>query len=166
MSTLYEARVLGVDPGATVGLFYVHVAYEKWPTSSEVRSDFQAWQLDRAKAAAVIELQLREHPETFVAVERYVITQKTAKLTQQPAALEFIGIVRQLCDKSGSQMVTQMKSDVSRMARNTVLKELGWWQAGKDHANDAARHALFGLSGHNPRVFHALMTRGRITTSR
>src|SRR5690606_41954956 len=110
MSTLHEARVLGVDPGTTVGLFYVHVAYEKWPASSEVRSDFQAWQLDRSKAAAVIELQLREHPETFVAVERYVITHTTAKLTQQPGALEFIGIVRQLCDKSASPTVTHTQS--------------------------------------------------------
>lgn len=159
--------IIGVDPGTTTGIFAASVSIVDTLRGREVRTDFRAYELDASKAFAMMQLQLDRLRDPTVVCERYIVTQRTARLTQQPAALEMIGALRQLCADRGVHFVLQMKSDAARIAKNAVLKRIGWYQSGQDHANDAARHALLGLASVDPPVFNALLTFGSIiSTSR
>lgn len=157
--------IVGVDPGTTTGIFAVSVSIVDKLLESEVRSEYTAYELGAEKALAAIELQLRRLPEAVVACERYIITSRTARLTQQPAALELIGALRHLCRDYGAPFMLQMKSDAAHLARDQLLKRIGWFQRGQDHANDGARHALLGLATSDPRVFNALLTYGSIVST-
>lgn len=157
--------VVGVDPGTTTGIFAVSVSIVDKLLESEVRSEFTSYQLDAEKAVAALELQLRRFPEVLVACERYIITSRTARLTQQPAALELIGTFKQLCREYGAPFLLQMKSDAAHLARDKLLKRVGWFQRGQDHANDAARQALLALATADPREFNALLTYGSIVST-
>lgn len=157
--------IVGVDPGVTTGIFAVAVSRLNGANWSEVRCDYTAYELDARKATSVIELQVSTHVDALVACERYVITTRTARLTQQPAALEFIGVLKNLCADHDTPIVLQLKSDASRIARDSVLKRIGWFQRGQDHANDAARHALLALSGVDQAAFASLLTSGSIVST-
>lgn len=157
--------IVGVDPGTTTGIFAVRASTLLTYDVTEVRSDFTSYELDVRKAYAAVELQLRSDPVVDVACERYVITTRTARLTQQPTALELIGALRELCARYDAPLTLQMKSDAAQLAKNHVLKRIGWFQRGQDHANDAARHALLRLASVQPLVFNALLTSGSIVST-
>lgn len=77
----------------------------------------------------------------IVACEKYTITGRTAKLTQQHDALEITGAVKYLCLRK-KMMFHPVQPSVSKKIGNTDrLRTLGWYkpvQKGMDHHNDAA----------------------------
>lgn len=122
--------VLGVDPGGTTGLCLLRVDpleiinYDQvpWP---EVLDVAEEWWVGRCAA---------------VACERYVITARTAQLTQQPEALMVIGAFFLLARKVDLPMTLQSVGDAKAAFSNEYLNELGLRVKGK-HARDALRHA-------------------------
>jgi hypothetical protein len=84
-----------------------------------------------------------------VVCERYIITVRTAQLTQAPWSLEQIGVLRFLCKKHGIEFHLQNVSDAKKFGSETRLTNLGWKRPrGGGHARDAQRHLLVFLVRH------------------
>lgn len=81
------------------------------------------------------------HAGVHVAVERYVITARTAKLTQQSDALEVTGMVKAVADQYLSTDVRQYLKANLKFASDDMLRTMGWFTPKMRHANDAARQA-------------------------
>lgn len=121
--------VLGVDPGGTTGLCLLRVdppevmdfAQVKW---SELLDVAHGWVL-RSRA---------------IVCERYTITQRTARYSQQPEALMAIGIFYYLAHQAEVPMILQTPADAKTAFPNPYLNELGLRVTGP-HARDALRHA-------------------------
>ena len=81
-----------------------------------------------------------------VVCERYVVTVRTATLTQAPWSLESIGVLRFLCRQAGIEFHLQNVGDAKRFATDQRLNSLGWRKPpGAGHARDAQRHLLIWL---------------------
>lgn len=163
-------RLLGVDPGQTTGLFAVDVASSPvtmWrvpPVCLEryAGCDITAAQLPPEEIAGFVTRWLSRVAGTgapvLVAIERYVITARTARLSQQPAALEVTGVVKHLAREAGVRVVEQLKSNAAKLASDDRLRQVGWHARGRRHENDAARHALFALASADAVLFERLLT--------
>ena len=128
--------ILAVDPGGTTG-------WAVMETDGRVyagQDDFERF------THVVVHLPV---PDVIV-VERYVITPRTAKLSQQTTALEVIGFLRYWAWSHGAKFVMQTPADAKRFSTsggkpNGRLDKAGWTMrplADNDHANDALRHLL------------------------
>ena len=93
---------------------------------------------------------LAAYPHLEVVCERFVITPQTAKKSPQGWSLEIIGSVKQTLrdvGRSEDDIYFQKPADAMNLFPNAGLKKLGYWHVGgKDHANDAIRHALLYIS--------------------
>lgn len=91
-----------------------------------------------------------------------MITNETAKKTQQTSSLEIIGVLKwwyyQMDERSHVEdsvftLEFQTPAAAKKFGTDFKLKNLGWWQTGEQHnykdandANDALRHGLLWLS--------------------
>jgi hypothetical protein len=106
------------------------------------------WQSPREQVAGNMYSRLwmwseRYAPENVhVAIERYIITQQTAKLSQQPDALEVTGLAKGLAQIHGVTDVRQYMKANLKFASDSMLRSVGWSTPGMRHANDAARQAF------------------------
>lgn len=91
-----------------------------------------------------------------VVCETFVITARTVKLSRQYWSLELIGLIKWLCWRDGIELVMQSPSDAMSFATTTKLKELGWYNTGAGHDNDAARHLLTYLAKREVETFKTL----------
>lgn len=142
--------IIGVDPGGTTGLF-VCVVYsgrdehlEQWGVivdkSQVIRSDqpeaHVGYLLKILKDCGVPSNRLH------VAIEKYIITKRTAKLTQQPDALEITGSVKAMAEKHGAHVWQFTPSQTKKFASDDLLDRVGWFPRKGNrmrHARDAAR---------------------------
>lgn len=142
--------LIGVDPGATTGIFAVTLDTSgSGPFVNDERdAHLVMLQLDRT-------LRGVDHRPVYVACERYV--QQSTRITPQYAALETIGVVRWLCAMYAAELTLQSRSQKA-LVSSFMLKNIGWWTSGtKGHVNDAARHALIWLATRRPN--HPLVQR-------
>lgn len=129
--------IVGVDPGNTTGVF----AY----FSDGVRN---GWQHSREDVALNLNGDLWRWFEQYgslgvhIAIERYIITAQTAKLSQQPDALEVTGAVKALAQVHGVADVRQYMKANLKYASDSMLRSVGWAIPNMRHANDAARQAF------------------------
>lgn len=77
--------------------------------------------------------------------EQYIVTSGGAKGGTAGPPLETIGMARWLRYKYEMQILKPVPSAMRTMVTAQMLKRLGWWCPGLDHANDAARHMLAWL---------------------
>lgn len=151
----------GVDPGESVGLAAIHrgerLFAEQLPRSEAMRflrGRFSEW----ADLAYVV----------YVACERYVITQRTARLTRQPAALEVTGVVREDALQLGFEFSQYPPSTSKRLASNDRLRRLGLWTprapdaSDANDVNDAMRQTVTAMALRRPSAFTGLLGRGSI----
>lgn len=161
-------RLLGVDPGQTTGLFAVDVTSGPvggWYPNGHplfLACELTPAQLPPEDVAAFVTRWLNRVAgsgcEVVIAVERYVITARTARLSQQPATLEVTGVVKHLAREAGVRVVEQLKSNAAKLASDDRLRQVGWHARGRRHENDAARHALFALASADAVLFERLLT--------
>jgi hypothetical protein len=128
--------IIGIDPGLMTGTFAYfedgikdagHLEREKVaPTTHQ----FLSWQVERWGAENV-----------HIAIERYIITSRTSKLTQQTDALEVTGSVKAIAQLHGITDVRQYAKANLKFASDHMLFEMGWYAPKMRHANDAARQA-------------------------
>lgn len=169
-------RLLGVDPGQTTGLFAVDVVSAPvggwYPDGHPIATscDMTAAQLPPEEVAAFVTRWLQRNADSttpvLIVIERYVITTRTARLSQQPAALEVTGVVKHLAREAGVRVVEQLKSNAARLASDNRLRQVGWHRPGRRHENDAARHALVALASADAVLFERLLTQDTINTSK
>lgn len=135
MKTDDRPLVLGIDPGLANGVALIQ---------RDPMECLHLGEYDWKDAVRYIAETLRDHPQQVaVVVERFLITQQTAKNSQAPWSLEMIGMVRLMCWQYGAgEMIMQTPGDAQAFLDNTRLRELGWWKRGsKDHCRMAAKHA-------------------------
>jgi hypothetical protein len=146
--------VIGVDPGLMTGLFvFEHMHHDGGgylvPCTYTLAAPYQVpadevggwlWrELDRIE-----DIDQGPYPgDIHIAVEKYVITGRTAKLSQQHEALEVTGAVKSMAAQAFSKpKVTQYMKANLKFASDTALRQAGWFNPKMRHANDAARQAF------------------------
>lgn len=130
--------IVGIDPGAVTGVFeYVpHRTHCDW-MPYQVPAEEMPMFLDR------LFRRLTKNGRTvFVAVEKYIITQRTARLSQQADALEVTGEVKAVGFLNGVTDIRQYLKANLKYADDDMLKAIHWWSMSEPHANDAARQAF------------------------
>lgn len=145
--------VIGVDPGLMTGIFVFRHMYHDGggyiPPSTALLVDPYQVPADRTgewlwrKIDWIEDTDQGPGPgDIHIAVEKYIITSRTAKLTQQHEALEVTGAVKSTAAQSFSKpKVTQFAKANLKFANDTVLRRIGWYNPKMRHANDAARQA-------------------------
>lgn len=142
--------IIGVDPGLMTGL-YVYRTYEANHTEvPQGPVHAEAWQVPalihewiiRANAHMWDDDEGTEEPHgVYIAVEKYVITSRTAKLSQQTEALEVTGAVKAVAILNGHIPVNQYLKANLKFASDDMLRTMGWYNPKMRHANDGARQA-------------------------
>jgi hypothetical protein len=139
--------VIGIDPGLKTGLFaYYHAP--RLGTSTPI----DPWTWPEQFSADISPFKLRDYisegigmvgvDSVHIAIERYIITQRTAKLSQQSEALEVTGAVKAIAQLHGITDVRQYLKANLKFASDDMLKGVGWYSPQLRHANDAARQAF------------------------
>lgn len=145
---LEDVHVIGSDPGRTTGLarLYKGVLTAVAVPSGDVSEVVEAWLADLIPAV--------------VGCERFIITQRTARLSRQPEAIEITGVIRSLVERNGRAiMVDQNMSDAKRFIHRDLRVALGWQQSGNlsVHMNDAVCQVGKTLYARYPTAFRELV---------
>jgi len=123
--------ILAVDPGKMTG--WARLTNGEFDSGECSMEEFLTW-----IKTTIIEIGLRPH----IVCEDFIYTPQTSKKSRQTWSTESIGVLRFIAREYGCGFTLQSPSDAKSFASNTKLKGLGWWNIGKGHANDAARHLL------------------------
>lgn len=136
--------VVGVDPGTMTGLF----VYQYCPSqccNGETITQMHAAADDVWGKLKQGGIRFDKHIPTwrmYFAVERFIITARTAKLTQNTDALEVTGMVRAAANIGGGTGIRRYAKANLKFASDDALKRAGWYDPKMRHANDAARQAF------------------------
>lgn len=123
-------NTLGIDPGGTTGVVILQ--------DSQVYY-FAEWNID--KVFEGLESWVRQCQN--IAIERFVITPKTATNSRQLDALYVIGAVLYVAQRFHREVKLQSPANAKQAFPNEVLKEMGMFDKVRgQHARDALRHAL------------------------
>lgn len=147
--------VIGIDPGLANGVaeYVVRGGVGRFESWVGTPFDVVSWLESR--------LAVLPRAETFVAVERFVITPRTARLSPQHDALEVIGGVRYVTRKYGVRLSLRTKADARRVGGDTTLRRLDWRRDG-DHRDMAAAQVLAELAERHHGVFTGLVAGGSV----
>ena len=145
--------VIGVDPGKMTGMFvFTHMLHDGGgyvPPRTDIL--IEPYQVPAEEVGTWL-WELIDYLEGYdqgpypgdihIAVEKYIITQRTAKLSQQHDALEVTGAVKAVAAQSFSKPVVKqyLKANL-KFASDDMLRTMGWFSPKMRHANDAARQA-------------------------
>lgn len=134
--------ILGVDPGEMTGVFSsVFTGLNGNVVSINLGDQYSRDEVMPKLNHAITEWARLWGPENVhVAVERYIITKRTATLSQQPAAMEITGAVKGFAELAGVEVKQYLKANL-KYANDDMLRRMGWFKKGSRHANDAARQA-------------------------
>jgi hypothetical protein len=138
-----EYVIIGIDPGLMTGVFlYTNRSRYGFLADTE-GGHMSAERMPRYLRDAVSKAtDYVGYNGVHVAVERYIITPKTAKLSQQTDALEVTGMVKAIAAIHGVTDVRQYAKANLKFASDGMLKAVGWYSPKLRHANDAARQAF------------------------
>lgn len=152
-STNKSFAVIGVDPGLMTGIFVFRRMYHDGggyipPDTALLVEPYQIPAVEVGewlwrKIDWIEDTDQGPGPgDIHIAVEKYIITSRTAKLTQQHDALEVTGAVKSTAAQSFSKPeVRQYAKANLKFASDAVLRRIGWYNPKMRHANDAARQA-------------------------
>lgn len=135
--------IIGVDPGLMTGIFWFEQhGNEDWDWSyfSGQESAHDVCVFLSGELPSFVTHYGADH--VHVAVEKYIITARTAKLSQQSEALEVTGGVKAVAAFNGVADVRQYLKSNLKFASDDALKRAGWYDPKMRHANDAARQAF------------------------
>lgn len=136
-----EYVLIGVDPGKTTGLFLYSNAsrfgfLDRQYLHDQVDAD------DAPKRISDLIVKATDYVGyggVHIAVERFIITGRTAKLSQQTDALEVTGMVKAFARLHTRNSITQYMKANLKFANDGALKRAGWYSSKLGHATDAAR---------------------------
>lgn len=138
-----SALILALDPGGTTGWVLFDPDTGQLAGSGEARGREALYQLFDG---------LTSYGRPLVVVcEKYTVTARTAKLSQQTDALKIIGMLEYACAKAGIPLHEQTPAQAKLFSTDEKLTVLGWYKATEGgHTNDAIRHLLRWLihTGH------------------
>lgn len=129
--------LIGVDPGKMTGIFVYFedgmrdaVQYPRGEITPHTADSLKRW------------AEWYGPDNIHIAIEKYIITPGTAKLSQQTDALEVTGMVKGVAQLHGIKDVRQYAKANLKYANDDMLRDIGWGIASLRHANDAARQAF------------------------
>jgi len=129
--------LIGVDPGKMTG---VYVYFEDGVRDAV---QYPREEITLHTADALGRWATRYGSDNIhIAIEKYIITPNTAKLSQQTDALEVTGMVKGLAQINGITDVRQYAKSNLKYANDDMLRSVGWGIASLRHANDAARQTF------------------------
>ena len=138
MTSSNEYVIIGIDPGLMTGTFvyqsrdgYTDADHLEVPELITTCHQFLGWWAATGDVDNV-----------HIAIERYIITPKTAKLSQQTEALEVTGMVKAIAAIHGVTDVRQYAKSNLKFASDDMMRGVGWHSPSFRHANDAARQAF------------------------
>jgi hypothetical protein len=134
--------IIGVDPGKMVGMFIYHTDLRCTippPFPSQTPAEQYVNALDKIIGSCITRYGV---DSVHIAVEKYIITSRTAKLSQQTDALEITGAVKAIAMLHGVTDVRQYEKANLKFASDDMLRGVGWYSPKLRHANDAARQAF------------------------
>lgn len=152
-----EYVIIGVDPGLMTGVF-VYFEHGMRDAVQYPRDKIAPHTADCLKRWA----QSYGPENIHIAVEQYIITARTAKLSQQPDALEVTGMVKGFAQVNGITDVRQYRKSNLRYADDAMLEAVGWSTPGKRHATDAARQAFALLKDVDAPHWNDLVHRAKV----
>lgn len=142
--------IIGVDPGKACGFATLdHGVFG---------AGDMTWHEATVELERLLSRRYRGSVLRFVAVERYTFTQAASKMTRQYDALEFIGVARYLCFKYNTRLLVPGASEAQRIGSPDVLRKLGWWQRGLDHANKAGAQVAYAAANVDPVRYATLIS--------
>jgi hypothetical protein len=162
MSDVRPTMTVGVDPGKSVGvaallnsnMFRVYQISLDEP-QGRARLDACLFQL--------FTLATERHYRLLVGCERFIVNQRTARISQQSDAMEVTGVVRAI---SPVDVELQSVADAHSFASNEKLRRLGLWitpsmvgRPDADDANSAMRQAVLLLARRSVRHYKQLVDR-------
>ena len=126
-------RLVAIDPGETIGYSYFKDGHFQLAGQSTDLKDF-------------INILTGYNP-TVVAYEEYRIYSN--KLSQHTLSkiptLKVIGGIELVCDIKDYKKIAQLASTAKGFCTDLKLKEWGFYQSGKRHANDSIMHGCHAL---------------------
>jgi len=140
---------VGIDPGNMTGLAWWSLG-DTAPTAEEIPAAQMGNVLRRRLAMFPVGTPVR------ITGERYTIS--SGVLTPQPAALEVMGVVKDMAQLHGVPLHWAQPKDAKRSYPDKILRQLGWYIRTKDgHANDGMRQILVGLVRYDPALYADLL---------
>lgn len=129
------AAVVWLDPGLLTG-------WAIWTDDHQ----FTSGQLGFEDLGFFLEADAEQlGPDMAIGWEQYIVTQGGGKAGTPKHSLKVIGMVEWLCLRHGVNVLASQPSASRKLGGDLQLKRLGWYRAGKRHANDAASHLLSWL---------------------
>ena len=173
MTGLPVVNVIALDPGETTGIAhyvcdasYTHGDHE---SEARVRALFTTVQLspdDAADYVDAIASDSRTRVGLTIGFERFVPRRRSYAHTNQAGPHHVIGAVIEIARRTHVPYIEQGPSEAKNVGRPATLRRLGLWTRGKDHANDAAAHALLMLIRLHPYEASRLYRHGRVIIDR
>lgn len=78
--------------------------------------------------------------KAWIGWENYLVTAGGGMSGTPRHALEAIGVLRGVCDDYKVHRLASVPASGRKVVSTDVLKEIGWYNPGHKHANDAAQH--------------------------
>lgn len=147
--------IVGVDPGGTTGLAWWNEVTHRLETTAQQPAQHAvvtlwAW-LEKYAPGQSVE----------VACERFQIGPRTLQASRQYDALHVAGAVRFKCGQLGVPYFEYPPATSKRLATDDRLHQLGLYQPGRGHANDATRQVVAHLAATRQRLFEQLVLDAR-----
>lgn len=143
-------RIMGVDPGGTTGVAIIDVEWDDSRFEPDPRTthvfDTQipaVWTMGPNSVAWELREIIEDYEPDLIAVENFIITQRTIRYTRQPDALWVIGGIHFLANTMLIPVHVQTASLAKTTWPDTRITSSGWGKVVKQkHARDALKHAL------------------------
>lgn len=136
-------QIIGVDPGGTTGLFNLIVLNDQFVLIDSAQVDTLLQPEGIVKSWLTVGYGCGVPVgRTHVAIEKYVITKRTARLTRQPDALEVTGAMKAVAKTYKAHVWEYTPAKSKKFASDDLLDRIGWMPKKSKrlrHARDAAR---------------------------
>ena len=134
MSAAPPPVLMWIDPGGMTGFAWMF------------RGVFGAHEVAWDEACRQLEVACESWREQLhIGYERFTILPSTYKLSPQPEAYEFPGVIRHLARKNRCVLLDPAQPSDRNASTPAELKALGWWTPGMDDAQSASLHLLSWL---------------------
>lgn len=142
-----RTKIFGVDPGLATGLAFVDISDRMNPVAE------WAMEADTETFYRKTEEVIEEFADILIVVcENFIITPRTATLSQAPWSLMGRGVVENYCMKFNVPWEIQTPASMKDFSTTDKLHAAGFWHVGGEgHANDAYGHILKYHADRSPR---------------
>jgi hypothetical protein len=138
MSAAPPSHLIWLDPGGHTGFAWLFEGI------------FGAFEHPFGEACRVLEVACQSYGhQLHLGYEKFTILPSTHKLSPQPEAYEFPGVVKYLARKYGCRLLEPAQPSDRNLASAAELKTLNWWVPGFDDAQSASLHLLAFLKREN-----------------